>query len=311
MNGSSDEFLQNARRHFEQGQPQKAKILLQEILPDNLDSEEIKFAIKCADFWTEPVSQLEFLASDFERGSLLIAKWQSFQNEFLPTQKRQFEPYIHSIKRGTYLSALRYLSGIGEERDLRQKAEILRRIGLCHKRLGDYDKALQFLQDANSTLQGLFAEMIAEMADCYALSGDDMYAKLMFKEAFRIDAQKIRLDWLDSELIRRLVHTVRAEGYSGAQLLEWIPVYGRLYGVLNQPRELRSAEAGQLKQEVYTKENEYKNPACDASLLVPKLINLYFWLMDYYSSLDGGEARINEIMLKIKLLSPEIHAKLQ
>ena len=71
-----------------------------------------------------------------------------------------------------------------------QKAEILRKTGLCHKKLGDYETALKFLNDANVQMPES-APVLAEMADCYALCGEERIAKVLFREAFYVDAQKI------------------------------------------------------------------------------------------------------------------------
>ena len=93
-------------------------------------------------------------------------------------------------------------------------------------------------------------------------------------------------------------------------LKEWIPVYGVLYGVLSIKRELRAFEVGKLKQAVFSLENELKESGSNQDILIPRLINHYFWLVDYYvNSNDDDRARtsINEILLKIKLLNPKIH----
>ena len=88
---------------------------------------------------------------------------------------------------------------------------------------------------------------------------------------------------------------------------EWIPVYGVLFGVFNIKRELSAPEVGKLKQEIFARENEAKDPSSDKVTLVPRLINLYFWLIDHYVMSNDSSSKINEILLKIKLLSSEIY----
>ena len=75
-------------------------------------------------------------------------------------------------------------------------------------------------------------------------------------------------------------------------------------------RELRAFEVGKLKQAVFSLENELKESGSNQDILIPRLINHYFWLVDYYvNSNDDERARtsINEILLKIKYLDPKIH----
>ena len=103
---------------------------------------------------------------------------------------------------------------------------------------------------------------------------------------------------------------INEQQYKEEVLKEWIPVYGVLYGVLSIKRELRAFEVGKLKQAVFSLENELKESGSNQDILIPRLINHYFWLVDYYvNSNDDDRARtsINEILLKIKLLNPKIH----
>jgi len=78
--------------------------------------------------------------------------------------------------------------------------------------------------------------------------------------------------------------------------------------VFNVKRELSAPEVGKLKQEIFARENEAKNPTSDMETLTPRLINLYFWLIDHYVMSNDSVTKINEVLLKIKLLAPEIHA---
>ena len=142
------------------------------------------------------------------------------------------------------------------------------------------------------------------------IGGEEKIAKVLFREAFYIDAQKIDIDFLESELITRLISRIEENDYKEEVLKEWIPVYGVLYGVLSIKRELRAFEVGKLKQAVFSLENELKESGSNQDILIPRLINHYFWLVDYYvNSNDDERARtsINEILLKIKLLNPKIH----
>ena len=177
---------------------------------------------------------------------------------------------------------------------------------MCYKKLGSYEIALRHLTEANSCLQGQ-ASILAEMADCYALCGETKNAKMLFREAFYINAQQIDLVFLDSPLIRVLIEKVMDKGYTGEPLQEWVSVYGVLYGIFNVKRQLRAQEHLRLKQEVYARENEIKDPANNRAVLTPRLLNLYFWLIDFYEVTKDDVEKIKEVVLKIRLLDPEIY----
>jgi hypothetical protein len=114
---------------------------------------------------------------------------------------------------------------------------------------------------------------------------------------------------LDSELILRLAGRVRELGYSGQELLEWIPVYGSIFGVFSVKREMKLAELGRLKQSIFTLENEIRGRRGFNSLLVPRLTNRYLWLIDHYENVHEDPALIEEVMLKIKLVCPAVYER--
>ena len=181
------------------------------------------------------------------------------------------------------------------------------KLGYVIKKFGEYETAKNCLLEANSLFSGS-AAVLAELADCFALCGEERKAKVLFREAFFLDPQKIDLCFLDSELICCLIRKVSDKGLTGAVLQEWIPVYGVLFGIFTVKRELRSQEVGRLKQEIYAKENESKDPSSDTNILTPRLINLYFWLIDHYVLTNTEQSKINQILLKIKILDPAIYS---
>ena len=150
--------------------------------------------------------------------------------------------------------------------------------------------------------------ILSELADAYALSGEVRLAKVFFREALFKNASEIEMCFLESEIINALVTKVAAIGYTGEELLEWLPVYGTLDGILNVKRELKALELGKLKQSIYMLENELREKDVkNKKLLVPRLINYYFWLIDHYMNGTVEKSKIDEILLRIKLLDEKIY----
>jgi hypothetical protein len=112
---------------------------------------------------------------------------------------------------------------------------------------------------------------------------------------------------MESELIIRLRDRVMQLGKTGQELLEWMPIYGCLYGVFSVKRELKPVEVGRLKQSIFTLENEIRSRPDNLSLLIPRLINRYFWLIDQYENTRESPELIEETMLKIKVIDPAIY----
>ena len=304
MGVQSDEGLSKAYKLLEEGKPSQARQILAETLQFDLDNAEIKFAIWCCNFWSDFIRQLPSL-DVYERGEGLFSQWKSFREE-KQRYKVSFDNVVYAMEKGIFTLALQSYEPLRNDSDPVQKAEALRKIGFCCKKLGKYDEALLYLTEANQNAPSS-APILAEMADCYALCGEEKNAKVLFREAFFINAQEIDLAFLDSELICFLIREVRKQGYEGVALQEWIPVYGFLYGVFNIKRKLRSHEVGRLKQDIYAKENELRNPSSNLKTLTPRLINMYFWLIDHYVRTEDGREKTNEVLLKIKMLDRNIY----
>lgn len=305
MSTLPEKGLAQAYELMEQGNPASAIAILEDILPHDLENAEIVFAIKCANHWRQPLDAIMILESPYERGESLIRQWKEFS---VYSGDHQNERAVYALKTGVFTLALdNYRSVVSDGTD-DQKAEISRKTGLCYKKLGNYETARALLQEAYRIKPGS-ASILAELADCYALCGEGKNAKVFFREAFYVNAQEIETEFLDAEVVTRLIKQVQNAGYKGKALKEWIPVYGVLYGVFSVSRELRALEAGKLKQNVFALENEIKEAGSERQMLVPRLINHYFWLIDYYVNTNEERARINEVLLKIKLLDPAVYGK--
>lgn len=276
------------------------------LLERDLENSDVIYALTGVNFWSDKLKKAHNASTAFERGEYMVSQWKPFI-AYMRKLGEEREDILYALRQCAFTLALRFYQALYREDDTAGDPELYRKIGLCHKELGDYDQALQLLELAKDRDRESPA-ILAELADCYALCGEVRLSKVLFREAFFQGASSIELHFLESGIINRLVEQVRALGYNGAEQLEWIPVYGLLYGVLNVKRELRALEFGKLKQAIYALENEIREaPAETVAILVPRLINRYFWLIDHYVNVHDDQARINEVLLKIKLLDTEVY----
>lgn len=303
MSIQSEEELNKAYLLLEEGKTSEAKQTLENAFEYSLENQEFSFAHTCCCYWESSIQNLQYL-SRHEQGESLISKWKSFRMDYERPDQYVSQRTIYAIQQGVFKLALKAFESLKEESNAANQADICRKKGLCCKKLGRYEDALHYLTEANS-LSPSSAAVLSEMADCFALCGEEKNAKVLFREAFFIDAQKVELAFLDSELIKCLIRQVREIGYFGSALQEWIPVYGVLYGVFNIKRELKTAEVARLRQDIFAKENEIKDPANDVRILTPKLINMYFWLIDHY--VRTNDSKIRECLLQIRVHDEKIY----
>lgn len=261
-------------------------------------------ALKCANFWIERQTRIETMNENYEIGEYLMAQWNHF-TDYTSKFEKISEKCLFSIKQYIFARALENYIELHNNSSI-YETEILLRIGRCYKGIGNYDKALEFIELAGQQKSGS-AEIMAELADCYSLINEERASKAFFREAFFINPQDINLSIIESEYIHRLITKLLEMGYKEPELKEWIPVYGIIFGIFNIKRELRPLEIGKLKQSIYKLEQAYNKDSDIVKYCLPRLINHYFWLIDHYVSTGEEKSKIEEVLKKIQAINPEIY----
>lgn len=312
MEQQTESALREALKHLEAGAPDEAAKVLSPLFEYEFDCPQLVFSSGCCNFWIRRMQKADECADPFERGEVLLTSWKEFMGDFVPKRAgAEYPPTVQAAMRGVFQSALK-----DYEKVVPVTALSLRRAAMSCKKLGLYDKALGYLSRARRMASaistgGAGAAEAAEMADCYALCGEDRKAKLLFREAFLISPDEIDLDLLDSKLIRILIEQTAAKGYKGLLLGRWVAVWGTLWGVFCIRRDIKAAESSRLRQEIFSLENEMSGGTAGKELIVPRLLNLYFWYIDYLSLIRGKEDRaekmIDDVLLKIKILDKDVY----
>ncbi|MDR1389279.1 MAG: hypothetical protein LBJ31_04820 [Treponema sp.] len=306
---SVEALIQKAYNSMKAPDAGGARLALEEALKIDFEEPEVVYALTCLSWWTERFKRLEECDTAYDRGSFILSQWKSFYS-FLDRLQAggKSERCLYAVKHFVFSSALAFFADILDCGDNQHDPALLLLVGRCYKGVGNYEEALHYLEQA-ARFKREDGETLSELADVNALMEETRAAKALFREAFFTDPQGIEIKNMDSELILRLAGRVREMGYAGAELLEWIPVYGALFGVLSVKRALKLAESGRLKQAIFTLENEVRGNSEAAGLLVPRLINHYLWLIDHYENVHEDPSLIEQTMLKIKIVDPVLYER--
>jgi tetratricopeptide (TPR) repeat protein len=309
---------------------------LEKVLEIDIEHPGASSALKCAGFWKERLEKERAPKDGFERGELLLAQWRFFQ-VFAERLGDVPEGCTFAIKQFVFSSALAsYLSAELEQGG--GDADVLLQIGRCCKGIGNYERAIENLERANDEKKD-DPRILAELADCYSLVNEERAAKVFFRESFFIDAQAVDMAGLESPMVVRLIARLRAMGYAGPSLAEWVPVYGAILGVFSVKREMKPLEFGKLKQAIYQLEKECRDGGAKSAesggaksaesggaksaeyggaksaeyggaareILLPRLINRYFWLIDHFMMAGEPRDRVEEVLAKIRELDPRVY----
>ncbi|NOY08072.1 MAG: tetratricopeptide repeat protein [Spirochaetes bacterium] len=298
------EILNEIHVNFRNGEFAKVKSLLEDAFKIDSGYPGIVSALKCTEYWIKLLKDYNAIEGGFQRGEYLMSQWNAFQ-DFLYHINAVPDLIIYSIKQFIFNCALIDYTSILDAAN-RYDPTLLLQIGRSHKAIGNYEDAVQLLENANQ-IDFRNAAILAELADCYSLIDELKASKLFFREAFFINPHKINLYTLESPIIVKLVERLIKKGYNKHVLAEWIPVYGNVWNVFNVKRELKPLEIGKLKQNIFALEREVKGNNSNRDIILPKLLNHYFWLIDHYISAHEEQSRIEEILEKIKNIDESIY----
>jgi tetratricopeptide (TPR) repeat protein len=299
-------LIQKAYDKLKASDAEGAAALLDEALQVDFDNEETKHALKSVNWWLEHTARVNEIKNSYERGGFILSQLKQYYT-FLDSLAGNYDLCQYAIRRFVFSSALRCFQDLLGDGVNQHDPGLLLLVGRCYKGVGNYDEALKYLEQA-ARFRREDGEVLAELADANDLRGDPNAAKALFREAFFLNPEKIDLRAMESEMILRLRDRLfREKGYHEEELREWMPVYGRLWGIFSVKRELKPIEFGRLKQSIFTLETEYRSNPDRGIILKPRLLNRYFWLIDYYENRREDHELIEEVLLKIKVIDPEFY----
>ena len=310
MNDRVEGLIHDAYESMKNGDEESALGYLKEALGTDFEHQEVLYALKCLNWWLEKIKRLDDFDDPYEQGGYILSQWKPYF-EFLERIGDAYEigdafdSCQYALKRFVYSRALIYFSALLRDRVNQHDPMLLLQIGRCCKGAGDWEEALKYLEQAGR-LRRDDSAILSELADVYALLGDERAAKVLFREAFYLDPQVIELRTMESELILALRDKVRELGYSGNELTEWIPVWGRIWGIFSIKRELKPVEVGRLKQSILSLENENGSKDGGNPLTKPRLLNRYFWLIDHCEYSRDTSGLMNDTLLKIQVIIDQV-----
>lgn len=304
--GSDPRLIQALRLTYEafrKGDFALAEVEAERALAISFDDPEVISALKCAVYWKDRLAKVKE-GEDEASADALLKEYQGFSGRFIQRLDSPMEEGLLAVKQFVFLKAAElYTAARGTTADL---AALTVKTAKAYKGFGDYDRAIECLEEYLRGQQD-DAQALAELADCYEMTNETKKAKLFFREAFFINPQKVDLELLQSGMIRTLVEQLKDKEYTPAQVKEWIPVYAVIHGVFQIKRDLKPLELGQLKQSIVAMKNEWQEGNSRQGLLLPRLINRYFWLIDHYLGVKEDRSIIEEVLLNIKMLDKEIY----
>ncbi|MGL5956110.1 MAG: hypothetical protein ACRC0X_05840 [Brevinema sp.] len=135
----------------------------------------------------------------------------------------------------------------------------------------------RFQEENDARVYSLLGDLYAEI---YPNPKRDL-SVIMFNELFLKCIDTVDINNIEYQDIVKLIQGIRADLFPESEIKYWIPVYGYLYGGLTVRRNLRYEEYKKLQESIALLESHIREQD-QTMLLIPQLLNVYFWVFDYY-----------------------------
>ncbi len=265
-------------------------------------------AYRVAKFWQNRQKEIVNLEEGKETAEYLMEQWEIF-SEYAEGKGMTASSSFKSAMRFVFFKAAdHYQFAFKEQQDTSKNFQFLLNLGDCFLRLEEYGRAIETLEFAKSSYKSN-ARLMAILGEAYYHTGDVPKSILCFREAFFIDPAEIDLGVLKAKPVLDLIDIVRSERADPRDIVEWIPVYGFIHDIFYVKRNLNAHQVENIEKDIYNLEVTFQKmntTQVESSNIVPRLLNKYIWLLDYYTLQNYNFDNITQIRERLLNIDREL-----
>jgi len=293
---------------IEKGLFNKAVLQLDSLMKLDLNYPGLLTAYRTARFWLNREEKISNLAEGQEMADFLMKEWDLFDKYLAPQDKENSEAYEKAMRFIFFKASENYKIAFQKHENTTKSFDLLLNLGSCFIKIKEYESAIKTLEYARS-LYSENAFLLSSLAEAYFQAGDLSKSLLYFREAFFINPSEVDLNKLKADSILTLVATIKEEKEKSSYLKEWIPVYAFALDIFYVRRNINKSLVVNIEKEIYNLEVRYqKMNDLDKknSKILPRLINLYLWMFDYYEFQNYNFENIAQIRKRLIELDKSI-----
>jgi tetratricopeptide (TPR) repeat protein len=287
LNFSDDAVLQRLSEIYELIESGNFSLAMEKsdaLMDANPDYPGLADCYRTAKFWHIRKTEMETMAEGRERAEFLIEQWNQFAR-FAADRKLEGTAAFKAAMRSVFLSASEnYKIAFKNHQDTSRDCLFLQSLGECFLRLEEYKSAIDTLEYAKATYRSDARLLSVLGAACYN-HNDIPKSMHYFREAFFINPSDIDLELVRVKPIDQAIHAVNDDRPNAVDVREWIPVYAYIHDIFYVKKNISIHTIETIQREVYNLEQIFQkmtSQQLEGSSIMPRLINKYLWLMDYY-----------------------------
>ncbi len=274
----SIELKRNIYDLLREGEFEGAEELTLKGMEDDLNNADYEELLKTIKFWQNRKDLFVYRDS---AGEKLYGEWDRFQ-DFCRKNSIDNKKSVLAVKDFVFRKIVDFLIDSYRISPVPER-DTLVLLGQSFAELGLTDKAVETLEYALSlTADDQDVRIFLLLGNLYVQADAKDLAMVMYNEAFFKFPQLVRLDAIEYPPIQKLRQIAAEDGFAPNEVQEWVPVYGYLYDALTARRKMEYKDYMDLKERITDYEKSLKVDKKAAGIIVPRLVNFYLWILDYY-----------------------------
>ena len=311
---SDDPLLRESAEVYQfisEGKFNEAVKIADQLMNINPDYAGLVEAYRTAKFWSNREKEIKKIGDGKKAADFLMKEWKSFED---------YADYKGMKSSSAYKSAMRYIFFKASEQykiafknneETDNNFDLLINLGECFLRLKEYKNAIETLEYAMSSYK-IGAKLLFLLGESYYHIDDIPKCLLYMREAFQIDPSQIDITLIEAKPIREIIEAIQGSNRSMTDIREWIPIFGYLTDVFYVRRNLNKQQVESLKREIFNLEKSLTRLSIDdidATNIIPRLLNKYLWLLDYYIHQNRNTEHSDEIKDRLIALDKDLFEK--
>jgi tetratricopeptide (TPR) repeat protein len=282
---------------IEEGSFKQAIRKLDDLMNINPDFPGLIEGYRTAKFWSNRTDEIESLTKGKQTADFLMREWEDFKVYAADNNMIDSAAYLSVMKNIFFNASEHYKIAFKEQESTADNFDLLLNLGMCFLILKEYKASIETLEYARSSNRNS-ARLNSLLGEAYFNTNEISRSLLFFKEAFFINPSEIDLAPLKAKPILDLAVITKEKKPGTSDILEWMPVFGFTHDIFYARRNINSEQIEAIKREIYTLEKNLRALSKEKSAesnIIPRLINKYIWMLDYFRFQNYDYENIMEI----------------
>ena len=311
---SDDPLLRESAEIYQfisEGNFNEALKIADQLMNINPDYPGLTEAYRTAKFWANRENEIRESGDGKRAADFLMKEWKVFEDYASYKEMKSSSAYRSAMRYIFFKASEQYKTAFKYNEETDNNFDLLISLGECFLRLKEYKNAIETLEFAMTSYKS-DAKLLFILGESYYHIDDIPKCLLYMREAFQIDPSQIDITLIEAKPVLEIIEAVQSSGRSIKDIREWIPVFGYLTDVFYVRRNLNKHQVESLKREVFNLENSLKRLSIDdidATNVIPRLLNKYLWLLDYYEHQNVNTQNSDDIRNRLLSLDKDLFEK--